>query len=92
MLLPSPPEHWNFRYAPSHPGVLDRYLWLMLVILATWETEVKRIVVQGQPWANSLQELISKITKAKWTGGVTLMVEYLLCKCRALNSNPSSPF
>jgi hypothetical protein len=31
-----------------------------------------------------------KITRAKWTGGVALVVERLLCKLKALNSNPSS--
>jgi hypothetical protein len=31
---------------------------------------------------------ISKITKAKWTGGVVQAVEHLLCKLEALSSNP----
>jgi hypothetical protein len=31
----------------------------------------------------------SKITKAKWTGGVAQTAEHLLCKCKALSSNPS---
>uniref|UniRef100_A0A8C0VXG8 ER membrane protein complex subunit 4 n=1 Tax=Castor canadensis TaxID=51338 RepID=A0A8C0VXG8_CASCN len=30
-----------------------------------------------------------KITSATWTGGVDQMVEYLLCKSKALSSNPS---
>jgi hypothetical protein len=30
-----------------------------------------------------------KITRAKWTGGVTQVVEHLLCKHEALSSNPS---
>jgi hypothetical protein len=40
-------------------------------------------------WANSSQDPISKITRAKWTGGVTQAVELLLCKSKALSSNPS---
>jgi hypothetical protein len=31
----------------------------------------------------------SKISRAKRTGGVAQAVEHLLCKCKALNSNPS---
>jgi hypothetical protein len=31
-----------------------------------------------------------KITREKWTGNVTEVVECLLCKCEALTSNPSS--
>jgi hypothetical protein len=30
---------------------------------------------------------ISKIIKAKWTGGVAQEVEHLFCKCKALSSN-----
>jgi Zn ribbon nucleic-acid-binding protein len=33
---------------------------------------------------------ISKITRAKWTGGVIQAVECLLCKHEALTSNPNS--
>jgi hypothetical protein len=33
-------------------------------------------------WANSSQDPISKITRAKWTGGVAQAMEYLLCKCK----------
>jgi hypothetical protein len=42
----------------------------MPVILATWE-------------ANSLQDPISKVTRAKWTEGVAQVVESLLCKHKA---------
>jgi hypothetical protein len=49
------------------------------VILAALEAEIRRIEVQGP---------ISKITRAKWTGGVPLAVERLLCKCETLSSNP----
>jgi hypothetical protein len=40
-------------------------------------------------WANSSQNPISKIIRTKWTGGVAQAVEFLLCKCEALNSNPN---
>jgi hypothetical protein len=32
---------------------------------------------------------ISKITRAKWIGGVSQVAECLLCKCKALSSIPS---
>jgi hypothetical protein len=38
-------------------------------------------------WANSSQDPISKIARAKWTGGVAQGVEHLLCKYEALSSN-----
>jgi hypothetical protein len=44
----------------------------------------------GPVWTNSLQDPISKITKAKGTGGVAQAAEHMLCKCEALSSNPSS--
>jgi hypothetical protein len=31
-----------------------------------------------------------KITRVKWTGGIVEAEEYLLCKCEALVSKPSS--
>jgi hypothetical protein len=34
--------------------------------------------------ANSFWDLLSKLTRVKWTGGV----EHLLCKSEALSSNP----
>jgi hypothetical protein len=55
------------------------------VILATWETEIQRMAVQGQP-AQIVHETISKITRARWTRGMAQVVEYL--KCKALSSNP----
>jgi hypothetical protein len=39
--------------------------------------------------ANSSKYLISKKTRAKWTGGVVQAVQHLLCKCEALSSNSS---
>jgi hypothetical protein len=38
---------------------------------------------------NSLREPISKIMRAKWTGSVAPVVEHLLCKPKALCSNPN---
>jgi hypothetical protein len=62
----------------------------MAVILAFWDVEIRRTVVQNQPsQANSLQDLISNITRAKWTGGVAQVVEQLRCKHEALCSNPN---
>jgi hypothetical protein len=45
--------------------------------------------------ANSLKDFVSKISRAKWTGGVAqavkhLLYESLLCKNKALSSNPGS--
>jgi hypothetical protein len=50
---------------------------------------MRRVVVQGQPEQIVLETRISKITRAKWTGGVAQVVELLLCKHKALSSNPS---
>jgi hypothetical protein len=46
-------------------------------------------MVQGQPGENSLRDLISKVTRAKWTGGVTQLIEHRLCKHEAMSSNLS---
>jgi hypothetical protein len=37
----------------------------MPVLFATWEAEIRRITVKRLDWANSLQDLISKITEVK---------------------------
>jgi hypothetical protein len=51
---------------------------------------IGRIAVGGQPeQIVLLQESISQITRAKWTGGVAQAIELLLCKCKALRSNIS---
>jgi hypothetical protein len=44
------------------------------VILPTWEAEIRRIEVQDQPRQRVHETSISKITKAKWTGGVAQAV------------------
>jgi hypothetical protein len=40
-------------------------------------------------WANSQETPISKINRAKWTGGVVQVVEHLLCKSESLSLIPS---
>jgi hypothetical protein len=56
----------------------------MPVILATWETEIRRIKVQSHPRKTVCETPISKITRAKWTE--TQVVECLLSKHKALSS------
>jgi hypothetical protein len=59
------------------------------VILATWEAESRRIVVQGQPkqvvWETPP---ICKITQAQWTRGVAQADKHLLCKHEAQFPTP----
>jgi hypothetical protein len=57
------------------------------VILTTWEAEIWRIVILGQPGQMARETSISKITRAKWTGDVAQALECLLCKGKALSSN-----
>jgi hypothetical protein len=59
------------------------------VILATWEAEIGRNMVRGQPRKIVLGTLISKITRATWAGGVAEVVECLLYMLKVLSSNPS---
>jgi hypothetical protein len=40
-------------------------------------------------WENYSRESISKVTTAKWSGGVTQAKDCLLCKYEALSSNAS---
>jgi hypothetical protein len=56
-------------------------------ILATWEAKIPSSSRTTQ--ANSPQYPISKITRAKCTGGVAQAVEFLLGKRKAQSSNPS---
>jgi hypothetical protein len=58
------------------------------VIPATWEAEIRRIVVRGQPGQMVCRTPISKITIPKWTEGMAQVVELLFCECRALSSKP----
>jgi hypothetical protein len=67
------------RNRKQHKIIVVGHQWLMLIILVTWETEIRRIAVQSKPSQIVCETLISKITKSK----------HLLCKHRALSSNPS---
>jgi hypothetical protein len=51
--------------------------------------EIGRIETRSQPRQIVHETSISKITTAKWTGGVTQAVKHLFCKCEALSSNLS---
>jgi hypothetical protein len=59
------------------------------VILATWEVEIEGSWFEANRRQIVFKSPISKITRAKWTGGVTQAIEHLLCKHKALNSNLS---
>jgi hypothetical protein len=60
--------------------------WLTLVILATQETEIQRIMVQGQ----SGQDPIWKYLKQKRVYRVVQVIEHLPSQCEALSSSPST--
>jgi hypothetical protein len=72
-------------------SILARCQWLILIIQATCEAEIWRMVVQDLPRQIAHKSTISKIGTAKWTGGVVQVVLYLLCKCEALSPIPASP-
>jgi hypothetical protein len=57
--------------------------WLIPLILATWEAEIRRIMVGGQS--------LAKVTRAKGTGCVTQVIDHLPSNQEALSSNPISP-
>jgi hypothetical protein len=69
--------------------VAARLQWVTPIVLVTWKAEFGRITVWGQPRQIVWETLISKITRAKWTGGVAQALECLLSKCKALSSNHS---
>jgi hypothetical protein len=60
--------------------ISGRLQWLMSVILATWEAEIQRVLVQCQFRQIVLEIPISKITRARWTRGVAKAAEYLFCE------------
>jgi hypothetical protein len=62
----------------------------MPISLGTWEAESGEAWFEDSPDKEFLK-LISKITRAKLPGGVAQEVEPLLCKCKALSSNPVLP-
>jgi hypothetical protein len=49
---------------------------------------MRRIKVRCQS-GQIVQETLSKITRAKWIGVITQVVDHLLCKHKTMNSNPS---
>jgi hypothetical protein len=58
----------------------------MPIILATWEAEIGRVSSKQSvrsSQANSLQDPIFKITRARWIEVVTQEVESLLCKAES---------
>jgi hypothetical protein len=71
-------KHLHGYYKREREKKISRCWWLRPAILATWEAEIPRIAVQGQP------RKISKITRAKWPGVTVQAVEYLLCKCKVV--------
>jgi hypothetical protein len=64
-----------------------RSWWLTPIVLATWETEIG--IIGGQIRQIVCKISIFKTTRAKLTGDVVQAVEFLLCKLKALSSNPS---
>jgi hypothetical protein len=67
---------------------IAKHVWLTPVTLATWKAEIGSIVVWGQPREIVHETPISKITRAKWAGGLAQVVEHLLGKPRV---QPISP-
>jgi hypothetical protein len=61
--------------------------WLTPVILTTWEAEIKKIEVPGQLRQIVLESPIS-IMDCKHDSSI----EHLLCKLKALSSNPSPTY
>jgi hypothetical protein len=60
----------------------------MPVILYTWETEIRRIVGQGQP-GQIVLETLSRKYPTQGADGVAQVVKCLLSKCDS-SSNPSN--
>jgi hypothetical protein len=61
-------------------GILVGCRWLMPVILATWEAEIRRIVVRGHP-----EQIVCKTTSPnnQKKMDVAQAEEHLLCKHKA---------
>jgi hypothetical protein len=73
----------NQTKGPERPYVKNKlagHWWLTPVILATWEAGIRR-TADLPAQANTSEDPISKINRAKWTGDVAQAAEHLLCKC-----------
>jgi hypothetical protein len=62
----------------------------MPVILATWEAEIRRIMVGCQPAQIVWETLAQKISNTKKIGRMYQVIEHLPSKHEALSSNPST--
>jgi hypothetical protein len=60
------------------------------VILATWEAEIRRMVVPSQSRQIVYENLSPKYPTYKMAGGIVQVVQHLSSKCKALSSNPST--
>jgi hypothetical protein len=56
----------------------------MPVILPVWVADWEDSGLRPAQ-ANTLRDIISKITRAKWTRDISSVVEYLLCKPEVLS-------
>jgi hypothetical protein len=63
----------------------------MPIILVTWEAEIKRIAVQGQLRQTVRETPISKITRAKLTGGVAQAVQHCFVSICFASVKPCKP-
>jgi hypothetical protein len=88
VLLPLPSKRKNMsrKKCPDEGRLKKNELcarcrWLTPVILATWETEIRRI---------TSRQIVRETLLPKWSGGVAQLVDCLLCKCEARSSNPNT--
>jgi hypothetical protein len=65
--------------------------WLTSVILAIWEAEIGRIVVQSQPQTNTLRDPHLQNNQSKWTGGVAQAIEWLFINLKPWVQIPVPP-
>jgi hypothetical protein len=61
--------------------------WLMPIILVTWEAEAESERITISP--DQTLSKIPKKTRPTCSGGLTQAVKSLLCKSKALSSNPN---
>jgi hypothetical protein len=85
-----PMEFWNPLYLHSKRATTAGHWWLMPIILAIQETEIRKISAQGQPWQIVHKTLSQKSPTQKRAGKVAQVVECRLSIHKALSSNPST--